>query len=161
MRYKIEIDSNHFISQIKSLLTAHHHGETWDEFGARVETLRERNQQRTPQAEAAEPAENTQPPPHHSNWHRAKELMHAVFTGNDAEHDTIRQRVENLPQPLGPPAIPLLSLWLAGALKTSINITRPMVATILYAVSNSDENWKIIQRSLHPTPPTDETYTQP
>ena len=149
MHSKIPTDKDFLLKQVIGLIKVRKYQETWEEFGEQAESRHERNRPRTPRAEADREVEKTEAAPDVSNWQRAKELMYALFTGGDPEHNEIRKRIQSLYQPSTPSLLPLLSLWLAGILKISIKVTRQMVAAILYAVAEMGGDWRIIRRSLN------------
>ena len=148
MHSKIQTDTDLLLRQVAGLTKVSKYHETWEEFGERVEFRNDRNRPRILRAKPACDVEKNEEAPRASNWHRAKELMYALFAGVDSEHDTIRKRVQSRSQLSAPSHLPLLSLWLAGILKISIQVTRQMVAAILYAVAEMGGDWRIIRSSL-------------
>jgi hypothetical protein len=148
MHSKIQADTDLLLRQVAGLAKVRKYHETWEEFGERVEFRNDRNRPRILRAEADREVEKTEAAPRASNWQRAKELMYALFAGVDSEHDTMRKRFQSRSLLSAPSHLHLLSLWLAGILKISIQVTRQMVAAILYAVAEMGGDWRIIRHSL-------------
>lgn len=144
MHSEIHIDTDFLLDQVASLTAVQNNHESWEAFGERIESRRHRVSPSTRCAESAPDKAGSEPVPQASNWQRTKELIHILFVRRRPEHDGIRQRIENLAQFSTASLLSLLSMWVAGILKISIAVTRPMVATILYAVVQFSGDWEIL-----------------
>ena len=149
MHSEIHIDTGFLLDQVAALAAVQNNHESWEAFGERIESRGHRVRPSTRRAESASNKVSSQPVLRASNWQRTKELIHTLFVRCCPEHDGIRQRIENLAKFSTASLLSLLSMWIAGILKISIAITRPMVATILYAVAQHSGDWEILR---HPLP---------
>lgn len=152
MHSEIHIDTDFLLDQVASLTAVQNNHESWEAFGERIESRRHRVSPSTRRAESVPDKAISEPVPQTSNWQRTKELIHTLFVRRRPEHDGIRQRIENLAKFSTASLLSLLSMWVAGILKISIAVTRPMVATILYAVAQFSGDWEILRDPL-PQPP--------
>lgn len=82
-----------------------------------------------------------------STWKLAKELVHAAITTEDPAYDGIRKRLGNLQIRPTAALVSTLGMWMAGVLGLSITATGPMLATMLYGVSEASGNWEILRES--------------
>ena len=152
MHSEIHIDTDFLLDQVASLTEVQNNHESWEAFGESIESRRHRVRPSSRRAESAPDKPSSESAPQASNWQRTKELVHALFVSRYPEHDGIRNRIENRAGFSTASLLSLLSLWVAGILKISIAVTRPMVATILYAVAHFSGDWEILREPL-PQPP--------
>lgn len=145
MHPQIPIDTHFLLKKIRGLVHVEKNLQTWNEFGESVVMRKGLTRPRTGRCiidtfKLAEPTST-------SIWHHAKKLVHSLFTGQNPDHDELRNRLGNSPNPPTPLLLSTVSLWLAGELKIIISVTRSMVATMLYAVGKSSGDWDILARS--------------
>ncbi len=140
MTTRTPIDTRFLLRQVSSLNKVREHEQTWDEFGDGLARLKQwppspvHLMDRLPEDPAAS-----------ATWNMAKELVHGVITSEDPKNVAIRRRLGDLSQPSTPRLLTTLSLWLAGVLGLSVSKTSPMVATMLYAVAKSPDDWDVLR----------------
>lgn len=139
MTTRTAIDTRFLLRQVSSLTKVQEREHTWDEFGGRLDRL---NQWPPLPVHLMDRADESSPS---SNWEMAKELVHEVITSEEPKYQAIRRRLGDLEQPSTARILTTLSIWLAGVLGISVSKTTPMVATILYAVAKSPEEWEVLR----------------
>lgn len=78
-----------------------------------------------------------------SLWNRARLAVHEAITGNDPKHAAIRLRLRKSPA-ISNVMLADLSLWLAGEMKTSVSVTKRLVAVMLLGVSEAKGDWNVL-----------------
>ena len=126
----VRIDTAFLLRQVPKLAQVRRKRRTWDEFGGKVFA----DFQKTPARRGAD-------------WERAKELVHAVVTGCQAEHDAIRKRLGNLQEPSTPVLMTTLTLWLAGALGVPVSMTIPALAAMFCGVAEAGGDWEVLRKT--------------
>lgn len=122
----IAIDQTFLLRKVSGLAQVKLKRRTWDEHGERLTQNFCRYAGHETEASA---------------WSQAKELVYLVLTRRDPRHDGIRKCLGNLKQPSTPRLLSTLGLWLAGVLQISVSATMPMVAVILYGLSETEGYW--------------------
>lgn len=137
----IKIDSQHLLKQVPALVRVKRKQRTWNDFGGKL-VLDLQNPAQAVRQSGAMAANGDV-----SEWAVARQLIHGVLATRDSQFDGIRKRLGNLETVSTPTLLSTLGLWLAGVLGISVTVTKPMVATILFAVAEAGGNWEILNET--------------